>query len=405
MYLLDYIDLNQEQRNYLRQYFEEQVFPVLTPLAVDPGHPFPYISNLSLNLAVAIEDPETQAECFARVKVPPVLPRFVLIPPELQFPKNGTAVHWMGVPLEQAIAHNLEALFPGMAVREYHPFRITRNSDLRWQEEEAEDLLSALEQEVRKQRFSGQVVRMEIQDTMPASVRQMLMAQMDLEESDTYAVDGLLSLGDLMGLMSLPLPELKDPPWRSHPHPRLRFLENWESEEVLRSPEGRDIFAEIRDRGDILLHHPYQSFAATVQQFVTQAARDPNVLAIKMTLYRTSGDSPIVRALIAAAENGKQVAVLVELKARFDEENNIHWAKRILEQSGVHVVYGLVGLKTHTKACPGRAPERNGTIACGPTSTSAPATTTPKPPISIPISAFSPVAKTSPSTSPIYSTS
>lgn len=348
IHILDYIDLNQKQRTYLDNYFEEQVFPVLTPLAVDPSHPFPFISSLSLNLAVVVKNPETEEEFFARVKVPKVLPRFLPLPPELGIQNNGQPAHWTGVPLEQAIAHNLESLFPGMNIQEYHPFRITRDADLELEEDDADDLLLAIEQELRKRRMGGTTVRLEIQSQTPEAVRCRLLQDLDLTESDVYEVDGLLGLRDLMYFMALPLPELKEPPRQSVVPLRLQRLRepsvNSDGPEV---EEGKDFFAVIREK-DLLVHHPYQSFSATVERFITHAAHDPNVLAIKMTLYRTSGDSPIVNALIAAAENGKQVSVLVELKARFDEENNIYWARR-LERVGVHVVYGLVGLKTHSK--------------------------------------------------------
>ncbi len=339
IYVLDYMDLNQEQRVYLQNYFEEQIFPVLTPLAVDPSHPFPHISNLSLNLAVVVKDPETKEELFARVKVPAVLPRFVPLPEELRQRQKKQPVIWTGVPLEQVIAHNLEFLFPGMNIQEYHLFRITRNADLAVEEDEADDLLLAIEQELRKRRLGGSIVRLEIQSTMPEALRGMLIEEMELKDRDVYEVEGLMGLGDLMSFLALPLPELKDPVWTRQIPPRLRVAAS--DEEV------EDFFSVIR-QSDLLLHHPYHSFSSTVLRFITQAAHDPKVLAIKMTLYRTSGDSPIVKALISAAENGKQVAVLVELKARFDEKNNINWARK-LEQAGVHVVYGLVGLKTHTK--------------------------------------------------------
>lgn len=347
--LLDYSDLNKTQQAYLNDYFKEQIFPVLTPLAVDPGHPFPYISNLSLNLAVVVEDTEAGIEHFARVKVPKVLPRFVALPEELHSAQRGKPSVWVGVPLEQVIAHNLEHLFPGMVIREYHPFRITRNADLELAEDEADDLMMAIEQELRKRRLGGSVVRMEVSSTMPDWVEETLLQEMKLTHHDVYILDGLLGLGDLMTFLSLPLPELKDEPWTPTVPTRLQRLRDVmdEEEAIADGEDGEDIFSILR-RHDILLHHPYHSFSATVQQFITQAAHDPNVLAIKMTLYRTSGDSPIVTSLIAAAENGKQVVVLVELKARFDEENNILWARK-LEKSGVHVVYGLVGLKTHTK--------------------------------------------------------
>jgi polyphosphate kinase len=339
IYLLDYMDLNQEQRTYLQNYFEEQIFPVLTPLAIDPSHPFPHISNLSLNLAVVVKDPETGEELFARVKVPKVLPRFVPLPEEFRQHQRRQATIWTGIPLEQVIAHNLDSLFPGMNIQEYHPFRITRNADLAVEEDEADDLLLAIEQELRKRRLGGSAVRLEIQASTPDTVRSMLIEELELKDNDIYEVEGLLGLGDLMSFMALSLPDLKDPPWTPQVPSRLRS--------PLGDEEVEDIFSVIRN-GDLLVHHPYDSFSATVLRFITEAANDPQVLAIKMTLYRTSGDSPIAKALINAAENGKQVAVLVELKARFDEGNNIIWARK-LEQAGLHVVYGLVGLKTHTK--------------------------------------------------------
>jgi polyphosphate kinase len=350
VYILDYIDLNQEQRVYLRQYFESQVFPVLTPLAIDPGHPFPYISNLSLNLAVVIKDSVTNEELFARVKVPKVLPRFIALPIETQeLPTEiakSRATVWAGVPLEQVIAHNLELLFPGMDIQEYHAFRITRNADLEVEEDEADDLMEAIEQELRKRRFGGSIVRLEINASMPDHIRAMLMEEMDLTAKDIYEVSSLLCLRDLFNFMDLPLPELKDPPWSPVTPAPLKHLRDVAIEEAASLNE-ENFFATIRKQ-DILVHHPYHSFSRSVQRFIEEAAQDPNVVTIKMTLYRTSGDSPIVRSLITAAENGKQVAALVELKARFDEENNIIWARK-LENVGVHVVYGLVGLKTHTK--------------------------------------------------------
>ena len=348
IYLTHYVDLNQEERAFLHRYFETSIFPVLTPLAVDPSHPFPYISNLSLNLAVVVRDPDTDEELFARVKVPRILPRFVSLPKEICQPLEAPWV-WTGVPLEQVIAHNLEALFPGMIIQECHPFRVTRNADLAVEEDEADDLLLAIEQELRKRRIGKSAVRLEIQSTMPRPIRDRLMADLELAEIDVYEIDGLLGLGDLFALGSLSCPHLKDKPWTpvvpSHLQRIKEFVDGDEDGEICQ--DGTDLFSLIREK-DILVHHPYQSFGGSVQQYITQAAHDPQVLTIKMTLYRTSGDSPIINALIAAAENGKQVAVLVELKARFDEENNISWARK-LEQSGVHVVYGLVGLKTHTK--------------------------------------------------------
>lgn len=320
IYIINYIELNQKQRTYIDKYFEEQIFPVLTPLAVDPSHPFPYISNLSLNLAVVIQNPETKEELFARVKVPKVLPRFLALPADLSFRENGKPSVWTGVPLEQAVAHNLESLFPGMTILEYHPFRITRDADLVLEEDEADDLLLAIEQELRKRRVGGTPVRLEIKSQTPATIRSRLLQDLQLAETDIYEVEGLLGLGDLMYFMSLPLPALKDKPWKSVVPTRLQRLGEPNLDPNIRqTSEVKDFFAVIRER-DLLVHHPYQSFSASVVRFITQAVRDPNVLAIKMTLYRTSGDSPIINALIAAAENGKQVSVLVELKARFDEE-------------------------------------------------------------------------------------
>jgi polyphosphate kinase len=322
--ILNYTDLDSKHHSYLKQYFYDKLFPVLTPLAVDPAHPFPYISNLSLNLAVVVQDQETQEKFFARVKVPHLLPRFVAIPKE---------PHTF-VPLEQVISHNLEALFPGMAILEYYPFRITRDADLDIEEDEADDLISALQAELRKQKF-GAVVRLEISAQTPEDIRSNLIKQLGLTEADVYDIDGLVGLGDLMAIAFLPLSQYKDRPWRSVTHPLMK--DNGSS----------SIFDIIRNH-DLLVHHPYQSFTSSVQRFIEEAADDPYVLAIKQTLYRTSGDSPIVHSLIRAAENGKQVAVLVELKARFDEANNILWAKK-LENAGVHVVYGIKNLKTHTK--------------------------------------------------------
>jgi polyphosphate kinase len=338
IYILDYLDLSQEQRTYLDRFFEEHIFPVLTPLAVDPSHPFPYISNLSLNLAVVVKEPDSNEELFARVKVPQVLPRFVTLPEELRQRRRGKIGVWSGVPLEQIITHNLGFLFPGMNILESYPFRVTRNADLEVEEDEADDLLLAIEKELQKRRIGGSTVRLEIQATTPENLRSTIMRELMLDENDVYDLEGLMGLSDLMFFMSLPLPELKDKPWTPVQPPRLNRL----------SDEDGDSFFNIIRQGDLLVHHPYHSFSGTIQRFITEAAYDPDVLAIKMTLYRTSGDSPIVKALIAAAQNGKQVVVLVELKARFDEANNINWARK-LENSGVHVVYGLVGLKTHTK--------------------------------------------------------
>ena len=342
--ILNYVDLNQEQRTYINSYFEDYIFPVLTPLAVDPSHPFPYISNLSLNLAVVLKDPQLENELFARVKIPKVLPRFVALPEDLRQRHRGKPGVWTGVPIEQIVTHNLEYLFPGMNILESYAFRVTRNADLSVEEDEADDLLLAIEKELQKRRIGGSSVRLEIEASIPAELRSTIIYELALEENDVYDINGLLSLGDLMSFMSLPLPDLKDKPWKSVLPLRLRWLQ--EKEGGLNA-EGENFFNVIRN-GDLLVHHPYHSFSNTVLRFVTEAAYDPDVLAIKMTLYRTSGDSPIVKALIAAAHNDKQVVALVELKARFDEENNILWARK-LEKSGVHVVYGVTGLKTHTK--------------------------------------------------------
>ena len=347
--LLSYADLTPEQSAYLDKYFDEQVFPVLTPLAVDSGHPFPYISNLSLNLAVEVQDQASVDPHFARVKVPKVLPRFVQLPESLtaasssesskQNDPAGTQIcYWLGVPMEQVIAHNIAALFPGMQVNNCYTFRITRNADLSVEEDEADDLMLAIEHELRKRRLGGSVVRMELEAGMTATMRATLMNELNIQEEDIYEIEGPIGLTDLMSFMSLPLSKLKDPRWTPV------TPGSWKA---VAHAEGESVFSLIRRR-DRLVHHPYHAFSGTVQEFITQAASDPNVLAIKMTLYRTSGDSPIVNALIKAAENGKQVVALVELKARFDEENNINWA-RTLERSGVHVVYGLMNLKTHTK--------------------------------------------------------
>jgi polyphosphate kinase len=347
VHILNYIDLNQDQRLYLQRYFQDRVFPVLTPLAVDTGHPFPRISNQSLNIAVLVRDPETKVERFARVKVPNILPRFIAFPPDLQQNNNEPSV-WTGIPLEQVIAHNMELLFPGMKIQEHYFFRITRDADFPVQEDEADDLLLAMEQEVRKRRIDGFVVRLEIQASTPKSIRDMLIDELELQQTSVYEVEGLLNLRDLMSLMSLPLPELKDQPWTPVIPPRLKRVNELKIQHnLVNSEDVTDFFSVIRSR-DLMVHHPYVSFTGSVEQFVIHAASDPNVLALKITLYRTSSDSPIVKALMTAAQNGKQVVALVELKARFDEENNINWAVQ-LEQAGVHVVYGVVGLKTHTK--------------------------------------------------------
>jgi polyphosphate kinase len=323
--LSDWSSLDDDDRSYLVDVFHRQIFPVLTPLAVDPGHPFPYISNLSLNLLVEVGDPGTGENRIARVKVPPVLPRFVVMPDGERF-----------VPLEQVIAAHLETLFPGMTIGEHDAFRVTRNADLAVEEDEADDLLVAVEMELRRRRF-GSAVRLEISSQASPELRDRLAAELDVGPDGVYVADAPIDLGGLWAVYSLDRPDLHAETWTPMTPPYLATAGN----------EPMDLFAVLRER-DVLVHHPYDSFATSVEAFVAQAADDPDVLGIKQTLYRTSGDSPIVASLIRAAEGGKQVAAIVELKARFDEQANIGWA-RALEEAGVHVVYGLVGLKTHSK--------------------------------------------------------
>jgi polyphosphate kinase len=322
--------LEASEKASLGEYFQNQIFPVLTPLAVDPAHPFPYISGLSLNLAVVIRNNSTGKEHFARVKVPPLLPRFVRIP-------GNTGVQDVRfVPLEDIIGEFLGQLFPGMEVLQHHTFRVTRNEDLEVDEDEGENLLVALEKELLRRRF-GPPVRLEVANDINPQVLELLIRELDINEEDVYHLPSPLDLTGLFEISGIKRPELHFPP---HQVITNRFLKPVEDDTI-------SIFNAMRQR-DILLHHPYESFATSVQAFVEEAAADPKVLAIKQTLYRTSGDSPIVDALIAAAEAGKQVLALVEIKARFDEQNNIAWARK-LEQAGVHVVYGIVGLKTHCK--------------------------------------------------------
>jgi polyphosphate kinase len=324
--ILPYELLDNEARGIMHRYFDDRVFPVLTPLAIDQSHPFPYISNLSLSLAVELEDTgrSESGAFFARVKVPESLPRFV----PLETAPEGQ--RWF-VLLEDLIGNNLGALFPGMRVKSSYVFRVTRDADLDLQEDEADDLLRAIESELRKRRF-GEPVRLEVGHGMPDYLKERLLDALALGAVDCYEIDGMLAASNVWTLVNIEEPTLHDPPFTPAIPKRLVGT--------------ADMFAAIRE-GDLLLHHPYESFDPVIQ-FVQQAANDPDVLAIKQTLYRTSGNSPVVGALIEAAENGKQVAALIELKARFDEENNIHWARN-LERVGAHVVYGLAGLKTHSK--------------------------------------------------------
>ncbi|WP_396643359.1 RNA degradosome polyphosphate kinase [Microbacterium sp.] len=323
--------LGDEERVALYEYFQSQVFPVLMPLAVDPAHPFPYISGLSLNLAVRIRNARTGRQEFARLKVPPMLPRFVEVP--------GAASAGRGryLPLEDLISNNLVDLFPGMEVLDHHAFRLTRNEDMTIEEDETENLIQALEAELLRRRF-GPPIRLEITDDMDDVTLGLLIRELDITEQQVFRLHAPLDLRGLFDLSRISRPDLHYPPHL--PTTALAFQPGDNNERA-------DIFASIR-QGDVLVHHPYESFATSVQAFLEQAAKDPHVLAIKQTLYRTSGDSPIVEALIDAAEAGKQVLALVEIKARFDEAANIVWARK-LEKAGVHVVYGLVGLKTHCK--------------------------------------------------------
>lgn len=325
IFILDYEQLDEEQRAAMLAYFEQEIFPVLTPLAVDPGHPFPLISNRSLNLAVVIDD-AVQFERFARVKVPPTLPRLIPIPVAASEP-HSVAYVW----IEQVIAAHLSKLFPGIDVRESYPFRVLRDADMELREDEAADLLEQIEEGLRERRF-GSVVDLTVNPSMPPRIRSLLLENLEINASDLTIIDGPLGMGDVMEVYALDRPELKDPPFVPRTLPQLR--------------DGYNLFAAIRQH-DLLSHHPYDSFNSVVE-FIHAAAHDPQVLAIKQALYRVGTNSPIVDMLLEAVENGKQVAVLVELKARFDEENNIEWAKA-LERAGVHVVYGLVGLKTHAK--------------------------------------------------------
>ena len=319
--------LASDERAALLAVFERDIFPVLTPLAVDPGHPFPYISNLSLNLGVLVSGESPGVHRFARVKVPPLLSRFVQVGEKARF-----------VGLEDVIAANLDRLFPQMSLGGHYAFRVTRNADLLLEEGESDDLLAAVEVELRRRRF-GRAVRLEVASSMPTEIRELLLEELELGSNDVYESDAPLDLAQLWEIHNLDRPDLRDPPWVPMTPPRL----------ATPADDPVDLFAALREH-DVLVHHPYDSFVTSVEAFLRQAARDPRVYAIKQTLYRTSDDTSVVSALVEAAERGKQVAALVEVKARFDEAANISWARE-LEQAGVHVVYGLVGLKTHSKTC------------------------------------------------------
>ncbi|MES2867600.1 MAG: polyphosphate kinase 1, partial [Actinomycetota bacterium] len=321
--------LTDAERAALTEYFQLHVFPVLMPLAVDPAHPFPYISGLSLNLAIRIRNARTGRQEFARLKVPPMLPRLVEVP--------GSSEIARYLPLEDLISNHLGDLFPGMEVLDHHAFRLTRNEDVEIEEDESENLIQALEAELLRRRF-GPPIRLEIADDMDDLTLDLLIKELDITDQEVYRLPSPLDLRGLFSLSRVNRPDLRYPPHL--PTTAVPF-------QPTGSNSRADIFRAIR-KSDVLVHHPYESFATSVQAFLEQAARDPDVLAIKQTLYRTSGDSPIVQALIDAAESGKQVLALVEVKARFDEANNIVWARK-LEKAGVHVVYGLVGLKTHCK--------------------------------------------------------
>lgn len=336
--ILRWDELRPSERRHLSDEFRKKLFPILTPLAVDPAHPFPFISNLSLSLAVSVQAPGEPEPRFARIKVPYILPRWLQVPNTLRY-----------VPLEEVIAHNLDRLFSGMEVVESYSFRVTRNADVQRNEEEADDLLEAIQEELRERRFAT-VVRLEVAAGMPAWMRELLAEQLEVQEQEILEVDRLLALRDLMQLAQMaPLPSLRYRPWAPVTHPRLHPAE---------PGEDVDVFAAVGS-GDILVHHPYDSFATSVQRFIEAASADPAVLAVKQTLYRTSADSPNMRALIRAAEDRKQVAVTVEIKARFDEAANIEWAER-LENVGAHVAYGVVGLKTHAKVALVVRQEREG---------------------------------------------
>jgi polyphosphate kinase len=323
--LVEWDELGADERRRLARFYDERIFPVLTPLAVDPGHPFPYISDLALSIAASVADPETGERRFVRLKIPTVFPRLIEVDATGRF-----------LLAEELIAAHLHTLFVGMIVEDWSTFRVTRNADLTLEEEDADDLLEAVEMELRRRRFK-RPVRLEVRDSISDEMLQLLLRELDLDERNVSRHRALLDLSCLFGLLALDRPDLKDRPWLPLTSGRIAAAEE----------SDRSIFSVIRDRS-ILVHHPYESFASSTESFIAQAADDPRVQSIKMTLYRAGGDSPVIRSLMRAAERGVQVAVLVELKARFDEATNVQWAKQ-LERTGVHVVYGMVGLKTHSK--------------------------------------------------------
>ncbi len=347
LFILEYKELNEKQRLWIDNYFTNAIFPILTPLAVDPAHPFPFISNLSLNLAAIVFDKESEKEQFTRIKIPgESISRFISIPIELD---NNDIAQYTCIPIEQIIANNLSMLFPGMEVKEFSFFRVTRDADLELRDIEADDLMSALEEGLRKRRKGGEVVRLEVSSNTPKNILDLLQEGMHVEKENLYHIEGLLALDELIELTAINLPKLKFKDHQGITHNLLKNSQLRDNEDLdLRNKSNfKSIFSIIR-RNDLLVHHPYNLFSTSVEEFINQAAEDTQVMGIKMTLYRISKDSLIIDALIRAAEKGKQVMALVELKARFDEDNNIQWAKQ-LEQSGVHVVYGVIGLKTHTK--------------------------------------------------------
>ena len=347
IFILEYKELNERQKVWIDNYFTTAIFPILTPLAVDPSHPFPFISNLSLNLAAIIVDSESDKEQFTRIKIPgESISRFISIPVELH---DNESSKYTGIAIEQIIANNLSMLFPGMSVKEYSFFRVTRDADLELRDLEADDLMSALEEGLRKRRKGGEVVRLEVSTNTPKVILDLLQEGMNIDKENLYQIEGLLALDELIELTTFNLPKLKFKEHQGVTHNSLKNSQLREQEELdtRNKSNFKSIFSIIR-RNDLLVHHPYNLFSTSVEEFINQAAEDQQVMGIKMTLYRISKDSLIIDALIRAAEKGKQVMALVELKARFDEDNNIQWAKQ-LEQAGVHVVYGVIGLKTHTK--------------------------------------------------------